>query len=79
MFELIDQAFTGVQPRLPANSRRGKPRRDQCQVLGGHPVEVAHRPAIAVDLALQRRADNHRMLLRSAGLYLVLTRKPDSA
>ena len=41
---------------------------------GRHPAEVAQRPAMAVDLALQRRADNHRMLLRSAGrLYLILT------
>jgi transposase len=30
-----DQAFTRVQPLLPANSRRGKPWRDHRQVLGG--------------------------------------------
>jgi len=35
MFELTDQAFTRVQPSLPANSRRGKPWRDHRQVLGG--------------------------------------------
>ena len=35
MFELTDQAFTGVQPLLPANCRRGKPWRDHRQVLGG--------------------------------------------
>ena len=35
MFELTDQAFTSVQPLLPANSRRGKPWRDHRQVLGG--------------------------------------------
>ena len=35
MFELTDQAFTGVQPLLPANSRRGRPWRDHRQVLGG--------------------------------------------
>jgi transposase len=35
MFELTDQVFTGVQPLLPANSRRGKPWRDHRQVLGG--------------------------------------------
>jgi transposase len=35
MFELTDQAFTGVQPLLPANSRRGKPWRDHRQVLDG--------------------------------------------
>src|SRR5512132_3924977 len=35
MFELTDQAFTRVQPLLPANSRRGKPWRDHRQVLGG--------------------------------------------
>src|SRR6266511_995247 len=35
MFELTDQAFTGLQPLLPANSRRGKPWRDHRQVLGG--------------------------------------------
>ncbi|HZA84760.1 MAG TPA: transposase, partial [Actinomycetes bacterium] len=35
MFELSDQAFTHVQPLLPANSRRGQPWRDHRQVLGG--------------------------------------------
>jgi transposase len=35
MWELTDQAFTGVQPLLPAPSRRGKPCRDHRQVLGG--------------------------------------------
>jgi hypothetical protein len=35
MFELTDQAFTGVQPLLPANPRRGKPWRDHRRVLGG--------------------------------------------
>ena len=35
MFELSDQAFTHVQPLLPANSQRGKPWRDHRQVLGG--------------------------------------------
>jgi transposase len=35
MFELTDQAFTRVQPSLPAHSRRGKPWRDHRQVLGG--------------------------------------------
>jgi transposase len=35
MFELSDQAFARVQPLLPTNSRRGKPWRDQQQVLGG--------------------------------------------
>jgi transposase len=35
VFELTDQAFTRVQPLLPANSRRGKPWRDHRQVLGG--------------------------------------------
>jgi transposase len=35
MFELTDQAFTRVQPLLPADSRRGKPWRDHRQVLGG--------------------------------------------
>jgi transposase len=35
MFELTDQAVTGVQPLLPANSRRGRPWRDHRQVLGG--------------------------------------------
>jgi transposase len=35
MFELTDQAFTGVQPLLPANCRRGKPWRDHRQVLDG--------------------------------------------
>jgi transposase len=35
VFELTDQAFTSVQPLLPANSRRGKPWRDHRQVLGG--------------------------------------------
>jgi transposase len=35
MFELTDQAFTRVQPLLPANSRRGKPWRNHRQVLGG--------------------------------------------
>jgi transposase len=35
MFELTDQAFTRVQPLLPAGSRRGKPWRDHRQVLGG--------------------------------------------
>jgi len=35
MFELTDQALTGVQPLLPANSRRGRPWRDHRQVLGG--------------------------------------------
>jgi transposase len=35
MFELTDQAFTGVQPLLPNDSRRGKPWRDHHQVLGG--------------------------------------------
>ncbi len=35
--------------------------------------------SVQVDQTLQRRADNHRMLLRSAGrLYLVLARKPDT-
>ena len=34
MLELTDHAFTGVQPLLPANSRRGKPWRDHRQVLG---------------------------------------------
>jgi transposase len=35
MFELTDQAFTGVQPLLAANPQRGKPWRDHRQVLGG--------------------------------------------
>jgi transposase len=35
MFELTDQAFTRVQPLLPADSRRGKPWRDHRKVLGG--------------------------------------------
>jgi transposase len=35
MWELTDQAFTRVQPLLPADSRRGKPWRDHRQVLGG--------------------------------------------
>jgi transposase len=35
MFELTDQAFTRIQPLLPADSRRGKPWRDHRQVLGG--------------------------------------------
>jgi transposase len=35
VFELTDQAFTRIQPLLPADSRRGKPWRDHRQVLGG--------------------------------------------
>jgi transposase len=35
VFELTDQAFTRLQPLLPADSRRGKPWRDYHQVLGG--------------------------------------------
>jgi transposase len=35
VFEFTDQAFAGVQPLLPADSRRGKPWRDHRQVLGG--------------------------------------------
>jgi transposase len=35
MFELTEQAFTRLQPLLPANSRCGKPWRDHRQVLGG--------------------------------------------
>jgi transposase len=35
MFEFTDQAFTGLQPLLPADSRRGRPWRDHHQVLGG--------------------------------------------
>ena len=35
MFELTDQAFTGVRPLLAADRRRGRPCRDHRQVLGG--------------------------------------------
>jgi transposase len=35
MFELTDQAFAGVQPLLPTDSRRGRPWRGHRQVLGG--------------------------------------------
>jgi hypothetical protein len=47
MFELTDEAFARVQLLLPNDSRRGKPWRDHREVLGGIPVEVAHRPAVA--------------------------------
>jgi len=35
VFELTDQAFTRLQPLLPADSRRGKPCRDRRGNLGG--------------------------------------------
>jgi hypothetical protein len=70
MFELTDQAFTLVQPLLPANSRRGKPARLQLSALPAlHPPSAIHALAItdeASPFAL-RSTRNHPRRARHHG------------
>jgi hypothetical protein len=52
--ELTETAWAAIAPLLPALGRRGGQWRDHRMVINGHPVEAAHRGALARPAAALR-------------------------